>query len=74
MFSDILVSTQRAVSRFSDLTSEEVSDLFLCAHQIAPVLQREFHGTGLTIAVQDGKDAGQTVDHVHVSFNSTKSR
>ena len=49
---DILISTRRVVARFVDLSPEEVSDLFLCAHRVAPVIQREYRGTSLTIAVQ----------------------
>ena len=63
---DILVSPLRPVHRFSELTPEEVCDLFLCVHRVTPVLQHHFSATSLTIAVQDGKEAGQTVPHVHV--------
>ena len=63
---DILVSPLRSVERFADLTVEEVSDLFVCVHRIAPVLQRLHSAPSLTIAVQDGEHAGQTVPHVHV--------
>jgi len=52
MRADILISTRRVVARFADLTPEEVSDLFLCAHRIAPIIQKEFQATSLTIAVQ----------------------
>ena len=37
---DVLVSSQRPVARFADLTSDEVADLFQCAHCIAPVLEK----------------------------------
>jgi bis(5'-adenosyl)-triphosphatase len=63
---DVLVSTRRPVGRFQDLLAEEVRDLFLSVHRVAPVIKREFGGTSLTISVQDGPDAGQTVEHVHV--------
>lgn len=66
LHSDILVSPLRPVKRFAELTSDEVSDLFLCVHRIAPVLQQAHSSSSLTIAVQDGKEAGQTVEHVHV--------
>lgn len=65
-YPDILVSPLRPVPRFSELTPEEVCDLFLCVHRVAPVLQRQHSATSLTIALQDGKEAGQTVQHVHV--------
>lgn len=63
---DVLVSPVRPVKRFAEMTHEEVSDLFLCVHRIAPVLQQVHACPALTIAMQDGKEAGQTVEHVHV--------
>ena len=62
----MLVSSKRPVARFADLTSDEVADLFQCAHRITPVLEKVYNSTALTLAVQDGRDAGQTVEHVHV--------
>ncbi|XP_011405744.1 PREDICTED: bis(5'-adenosyl)-triphosphatase-like isoform X1 [Amphimedon queenslandica] len=62
----VLVSSVRVVSRFQDLTKEEVSDLFQCVHLIAPKIEQHFNATSLTIAIQDGPEAGQTVPHVHV--------
>ena len=40
------------MSRFHELTSEEVSDLFHCVHCIAPLLQQHYNATSLTIAIQ----------------------
>lgn len=62
----MLVAPQRCVERFADLTVEEVADLFSCVHSVAPVIERVFSSTSLSIVIQDGKDAGQTVSHVHV--------
>ena len=49
------------MARFVDLYPEEVSDLFLCAHRVEPVIQREYQGTSLTIAVQvvGGREGGK---------------
>ena len=49
---DVLVATHRVVARFGELTSDEVADLFQCAHRIAPVLQSAFNATALTLALQ----------------------
>ena len=49
---DVLVSTRRVVGRFEELSVEEVRDMFLCAHRVAPVLRREFGASSLTISVQ----------------------
>lgn len=62
----VLVSPVREVKRFAELTSEEVSDLFCSTQKIAEVVQKEFQGTSLTISIQDGPEAGQTIEHVHV--------
>ena len=40
------------MERFQDLSTEEVGDLFHCAHRVAPVISRIFGGTSLTISVQ----------------------
>ena len=40
------------MGRFQDLSAEEVGDLFLSVHRVAPVIKREFGGTSLTISVQ----------------------
>ncbi|TPX32648.1 hypothetical protein SmJEL517_g04288 [Synchytrium microbalum] len=63
---DLLVMPRRVVVRFADLTSDEVADLFQSVQTIGRVLEREYRGESLTIAVQDGPSAGQTVAHVHV--------
>ncbi|KAJ1989539.1 Dinucleoside triphosphate hydrolase [Dimargaris cristalligena] len=62
----VLVVPHRLVPRFTDLTPDEVSDLFQSAQTIGRVIERQFRGESLTLAVQDGPAAGQTVPHVHV--------
>lgn len=61
----VLVSSLRPAKRFSDLTSAEVADLSLCVQRVCRAVEAHFKGTSLTIAVQDGPDSGQTVEHVH---------
>ena len=60
--SDVLVSPKRIVKRFADMTGEEVKDLFIATHQIVPALERHYNGTATNIGIQDGKDAGQSVE------------
>ncbi|XP_078496745.1 bis(5'-adenosyl)-triphosphatase [Lissotriton helveticus] len=62
----VLVCPLRPAERFRDLRPEEVSDLFNTTQRVASVVETHFHGTSLTISVQDGPEAGQTVPHVHV--------
>uniref|UniRef100_A0A8C8SXW8 Bis(5'-adenosyl)-triphosphatase n=1 Tax=Pelusios castaneus TaxID=367368 RepID=A0A8C8SXW8_9SAUR len=66
LHSDVLVCPLRPVERFRDLRAEEVADLFQTAQRVGNVVEKHFHGTSLTISVQDGPEAGQTVKHVHV--------
>lgn len=62
----VLVASLRKVKRFYDLEPPEMSDLFRVVSIVSRVVERHFQGTSLTISVQDGPQAGQTVQHVHV--------
>jgi bis(5'-adenosyl)-triphosphatase len=62
----VLVTPKRVCSRFADMTSEEVSDLWLTVHHISPILERHYGCTALNLAIQDGAASGQSVPHVHV--------
>uniref|UniRef100_A0A671T1W0 Fragile histidine triad diadenosine triphosphatase n=1 Tax=Sinocyclocheilus anshuiensis TaxID=1608454 RepID=A0A671T1W0_9TELE len=48
------------------LHPDEVADLFMTTQKIASVIEKHFQLSCLTIAIQDGPEAGQTVKHVHV--------
>jgi bis(5'-adenosyl)-triphosphatase len=61
----VLVSPLRVVPRFSDMTTAEVSDLFLTVQKVSKTIARVYNATALNIAIQDGVDAGQSVPHVH---------
>ena len=50
----------------TDLSAEEVCDLFLAAKLAEEVAEAHFGATSSTMSVQDGAEAGQTVEHVHV--------
>ncbi|XP_013393327.1 nitrilase and fragile histidine triad fusion protein NitFhit [Lingula anatina] len=62
----VLVCPLRPVERFNDMTPAELCDMFQVVKQVSEVVDREHNSTSLTIAVQDGPDAGQTVKHMHV--------
>ncbi|KAF2896634.1 hypothetical protein ILUMI_09537 [Ignelater luminosus] len=61
----VLVSTVRQAKRLEDLTAEEVADFFQTAIKAQKAVERANSSTSSTICVQDGKDAGQTISHVH---------
>ncbi|CAG2256040.1 NIT1 [Mytilus edulis] len=56
----------RLAERLCDLSPTEISDVFNTVQTVSNVIKKHFNGTSLTVAVQDGKDAGQTVKHFHV--------
>ncbi|KAH1167308.1 hypothetical protein KIL84_002791, partial [Mauremys mutica] len=58
---DVLVCPLRPVERFRDLRPEEVIDLFQTTQMVGNVVEKHFCGTSLTISIQDGPEAGQTV-------------
>ncbi|CAH1784393.1 unnamed protein product [Owenia fusiformis] len=62
----VLVSPIRVVQRFSEMTPEEVSDLFTVSQRVATVVESHYGCSSVTVGLQDGPDAGQTVMHVHV--------
>ncbi|SMQ50858.1 unnamed protein product [Zymoseptoria tritici ST99CH_1A5] len=61
----ILVSPLRVKPRLSDLTKDEISDLFLTVTRIQRTLKRVYKADAFNVAVQDGEAAGQSVPHVH---------
>ncbi|KAL9229903.1 hypothetical protein vseg_005320 [Gypsophila vaccaria] len=62
----VLVCPRREVKRFTDLTPEETCDLWLTAQKIGSQLEKYHKASSLTLAIQDGPQAGQTVPHVHI--------
>uniref|UniRef100_A0A7S3RNF9 HIT domain-containing protein n=1 Tax=Strombidinopsis acuminata TaxID=141414 RepID=A0A7S3RNF9_9SPIT len=62
----VMVIPRRVAPRMGELTAEELEDLWRTVRHVQGVVQ-EFHGASCaTLGVQDGKDAGQSVPHVHV--------
>ncbi|KAG9230615.1 putative Bis-tetraphosphatase [Amylocarpus encephaloides] len=71
----VLVIPYRQAKRLTDLTQEEVTDIFTTVQKVQKMLAKKYFASGpevgkvedgsFNIAIQDGKWAGQTVDHVH---------
>lgn len=62
----LVAPTRPGVKRLGDLNAHEIFDLFGSVQRIQRVVE-EVHGSmSSTIAIQDGPEAGQTVDHFHI--------
>eukprot|EP00928_Gymnodinium_smaydae_P065530 TRINITY_DN48650_c0_g1_i1.p1 TRINITY_DN48650_c0_g1~~TRINITY_DN48650_c0_g1_i1.p1 ORF type:complete len:349 (-),score=66.34 TRINITY_DN48650_c0_g1_i1:66-1112(-) len=62
----VLVIPRRVVPLLSDLTAEEHEDLWRTVRHVQALVQRCHGATSSNLGVQDGRDAGQSVPHVHV--------
>jgi len=63
----VLVMPKRIVPHLNDLTEDEYIDMWLLVRRVQNVLKDAYtNTTAFNVAVQDGKDSGQSVPHVHV--------
>ncbi|XP_073009911.1 bifunctional bis(5'-adenosyl)-triphosphatase/adenylylsulfatase FHIT [Typha latifolia] len=62
----VLVCSRREVKRYVDLSADEISDLWLTAKEVGGRLEKYHNASSLTLNIQDGPQAGQTVPHVHI--------
>ena len=62
----VLIISKRVVSKLSDLTPDEFADLIHSVIEVQGILKLVYGAKGFNVAIQDGKDAGQSVPHVHV--------
>ena len=56
----------RVVARVPDMSAEEVADLFVTAQLVQRGMETLHGVSSSTVCVQDGPDAGQTIQQVHV--------
>jgi bis(5'-adenosyl)-triphosphatase len=61
-----LIIVRRPVERVHDLDPEELTEMWQSAQLVSRVLEQKFSCPSLTFAIQDGKDAGQTMPQVHI--------
>ncbi|VVC41049.1 Hypothetical protein CINCED_3A009336 [Cinara cedri] len=57
----VLVAPQRIVAKFTELSKDEVNDLFLAVQKVEKVIEQIHNANSSTIVIQDGQDAGQTI-------------
>ncbi|KAG1038019.1 hypothetical protein G6F43_012757 [Rhizopus delemar] len=56
----------KPIAPLHDLSDEEIVDFMLSAQKIGRAVEKHYQGTSLTMTIQDGPQAGQTVPHVHM--------
>ena len=62
----VLCAPKRVCSRFEDLTYREISDLMRLSKCVGQAVKQVYEAKSMTLSIQDGPEAGQTVPHVHV--------
>lgn len=60
----MLVCPLREVKLLSEMTSEETVDMFEMVTRVGEAVKKEFQADSLTVSVQDGPEAGQSVQVV----------
>ncbi|EKX72644.1 bis5'-nucleosyl-tri-or tetra- phosphatase, putative [Theileria equi strain WA] len=68
-----LVSPIRVVPRYKDLTPEEIYDWGCMVQVVAESLEKMYNCTSSSIIIQDGKEAGQTIPHLHAHIIPRKA-
>ncbi|KAL0216140.1 hypothetical protein P9112_008324 [Eukaryota sp. TZLM1-RC] len=61
-----LVIPKSNKTRFVDLSSDEVTDLWQCARAAGSAISKQIETKSIQFCLQDGKHAGQTVPAVHI--------
>jgi bis(5'-adenosyl)-triphosphatase len=69
----VLILPKRVEPRFLQLSIEEHNDLFHSVRVVSAAIERHYSATAMNVAIQDGKDAGQSVPHVHVHILPRKA-
>jgi diadenosine tetraphosphate (Ap4A) HIT family hydrolase len=62
----VLVIPERIVPKIRDLPEDEYIDLWLTTRKVQEALTAHYGCTAFNVAIQDGREAGQSVPHVHV--------
>jgi bis(5'-adenosyl)-triphosphatase len=62
----LVVCKREGVTRMSALEDDEYADLWSTVRKVQKVVEGENGGVAANVAVQDGREAGQSVPHVHV--------
>ena len=62
----VLIIPKRHVEKFVELTEEEIVDIFSSVKIAYDILIKAFKATAFNLLIQDGREAGQSIDHLHL--------
>ncbi|OAV91853.1 hypothetical protein PTTG_02669 [Puccinia triticina 1-1 BBBD Race 1] len=62
----LVIPKRTEAKRLADLSRDEVADLFGSVQRVGSVMESVHKASSLTVAIQDGPFAGQSVPHLHV--------
>ncbi|TRY63831.1 hypothetical protein TCAL_02038 [Tigriopus californicus] len=62
----LVIPKRHNVPRLCDLTTDEVSDLFLAVQKAEMLAEKHFECNASTVNIQDGEEAGQSIFQLHV--------
>lgn len=57
----MLVAPYRTVAKFTELSNDEVKDLFLAVQKVQKTIEQMHNTNSSSIVIQDGEHAGQSV-------------
>jgi len=64
----ILVITKGHVVKLAELDDETVAEIFKATRDVVRMLDKAFKPDAFTIGINDGKEAGQEIPHLHVNI------
>jgi histidine triad (HIT) family protein len=69
-----LIIPKTHISRVEDLTLEDAKAVFLALHNLVGGIQEAMGAPASTIGINNGREAGQEVPHVHIHIIPRNSR
>ncbi|PWN36940.1 HIT-like protein [Meira miltonrushii] len=62
----VLLIPRKPHHRLGEIPKNELADLFDAVQDVSGIVQRLTNSPACTVAIQDGKESGQSVPHLHV--------
>lgn len=62
----IEIVPKKHIVSFFDLNNDELNQIYSLIKQTKEILQEKYNPNGYNIGVNEGKDAGRSIDHLHI--------